>query len=353
VPLYWIAIFPQARRELRAWERRAATIPDPELRAHALAKLHTEGLTAEGAAAFAIVAQAPACRHVVRLCVALEVIYDYVDALAEQPVADVLANNRALYGALGAALAPGAPTGDPYRHHPRDDDGGYLQALVETCRAALMRLPAAAPVLPALRRCAARAGEAQSLHHAAAHGREAPLACWAASIEPAGSGLAWWELAAAAGSPLVFYALAAAAARPGTTEKDAVAVEQAYFPWIAALSWLLESLVDQEDDRGSGEHSYVGHYASPGDAALRLTTIAERACADAARLPRASRHRLLLAGTAGMYLSHAGATCEDARDGADAVRRTIGAPLGLLLSTLRLRRRIARLRLGRRSAADA
>jgi tetraprenyl-beta-curcumene synthase len=351
VPLYWLAIFPQARRELRAWERRAEAIPDPVLRAHALGKLRTEGMTAEGAAAFAIVTTARSCGDVVQLCVALEVIYDYVDALAEQPVGDVLANNRCLYRALGAALAPGAPAEDHYRHHPQRDDGGYLHELVATCTAALLHLPSHATVLPALQRYAARAGEAQSLHHAAAHDGEAALARWAASSRPAGSTLEWWELAAAAGSPLGFYALAAAAAHPATTAAEAAAVERAYFPWIAALSWLLESLVDQDDDRGSGEHSYVAHYASPGDAARRLTTIAERAGADAAGLPRASRHLLLLAGMTGMYLSHAGAAGADARDAAEAVRRAIGGPLGLLLWTLRLRRRLVALRLRRRAAA--
>jgi tetraprenyl-beta-curcumene synthase len=352
VPLYWLAIFPQARRELRSWERRAARIPCPMLRAHALGKLGAEGLTAEGAAAFAIVATARSCRDVVRLAVALEVIYDYIDALGEQPVADPLANNRCLYRALGAALAPGAPAEDHYRHHPQQDDGGYLRELIEACNEALLRLPTHETVLPALQRYAARAGEAQSLHHAAAHDGEAALARWAASACPAAA-LDWWELAAAAGSPLGFYALAAAAAHPATTAADATAVEQAYFPWIAALSWLLESLVDQDDDRGSGEHSYIAHYATPGDAAVRLTRIAERASADAAGLPRGSRHLLLLAGMAGMYLSHAGAAGSDARDAAAAVHRAIGGPLALLLWTLRLRRRLAGLRLRRRAAPHA
>ncbi|HMJ02491.1 MAG TPA: DUF2600 family protein, partial [Conexibacter sp.] len=331
----------------------AGAIPDLTLRAHALDKLRTEGMTAEGAAAFAIVATPRSCRDVVRLCVALEVIYDYVDALAEQPACDVLANNRHLYCSLGAALAPSAPARDHYRYHPQRDDGGYLQELIATCNAALLRLPSHAVVLPHLQRVAARAGEAQSLHHAAAHGGEPALARWAASIRPVGSALHWWELAAAAGSPLGFYALVAAAAHPATNARDAAAVERAYFPWIAALSWLLESLVDQDDDRGSGEHSYISHYASPDEAARRLATIAERAGADAACLPRASRHLLLLAGMTAMYLSYAGAAGNEARDGANAVQRAIGGPLPLLLWTLRLRRRLAALRLRGRAAAGA
>ncbi|HZV75010.1 MAG TPA: DUF2600 family protein [Conexibacter sp.] len=343
VPLYWLMLFPQARRELRAWERRARRIPSPALRAHALRKLQTEGMTAEGAAAFAILATARSCRHVVRACVAFEVMYDYLDALAEEPVADVLGSNRLLYAALGAAYAPGTPSANWYALCPWSDDGGYLDALVETCHDALLRLPAHAGVVAGLGRLADRAGEAQSLHHAAADAEgERALARWAATQQPPECALHWWELAAAAGSPLGFFALVAAAAHRDTDAAAALAVERAYFPWIAALSWLLESLVDQEEDADGDAHSYVAHYGPPQSAARRLATIAEHAGADARQLPQGARHTLLLAGMVGMYLSHAGATSGAASEAAAAVRQAIGGPVAALLWILRVRRRLTR-----------
>jgi tetraprenyl-beta-curcumene synthase len=343
MPLYWLVVFPTARRELRGWERRARRIPDRVLREHALRKLRSEAMTAEGAAAFAILATVRSCRHVVSACVAFEVIYDYVDALGEEPVPDVLGNNRLLYGALVAAFVPGDPTEDWYAGRPCDDDGGYLRALVDSCRSALARLPAREHVRPRLLRMAQRAGEGQSLHHAAtdADSRRA-LGRWAADQQPADGTLRWWELAAASGSPLGFFALLAAAAHRGTDGADAEAIEHAYFPWIAALSWLLESLVDQEEDAASDGHSYVAHYDSPQSAAQRLAAIAEHATADARGLPQAGRHTLLLAGMTAMYLSDAGAESAAAREAASAVGRTIGGPVGPLLGLLRLRRRIAR-----------
>jgi tetraprenyl-beta-curcumene synthase len=341
--LYWLAIFPQARRELRAWERRARRIPDPRLRDHALLKLRTEGMTAEGAAAFAILATPRSYRCVVRACVAFEVIYDYIDALAEQPVADMLANNRRLYGALVAAVSPGTPLADWYAEHPCRDDGGYLHALVMTCREALLRLPARERVLGRLRRLALRAAEAQSLHHAASDADgERALARWAATQQPPGCALDWWELAAAAGSPLGCFALIASAAHRNTERDGAAAVEHAYFPWIAALSWLLESLVDQDEDGPTGAHSYVAHYALPRSAARRLGTIAKHAVRDARRLPRGARHTLLLAGMVGMYLSDAGASSCTARAAAEAVREAIGGPVVPFLWMLRVRRRLTR-----------
>jgi tetraprenyl-beta-curcumene synthase len=343
MPLYWLAVFPRARRELRGWERRARRIPDRALRAHALRKLRSEAMTAEGAAAFAILGTARSRRDVVRACVAFEVIYDYVDALAEEPVADVLGNNRMLYGALAAAFALGAPVEDWYARHPHRDDGGYLRALVDTCRRALARLPAHEYVRPGLLRLARIASESQSLHHAASGAEgERALARWSQAQQPPHCSLAWWELAAASGSPLGFFALLAAAAHRRTDDADARAIEQAYDPWIAALSWLLESLVDQDEDAGSDVHSYIAHYDGRQDAARRLAAIARHAVADARRLPQAARHTLLLAGMAGMYLSDAGAESPAAREAADAVRRAIGGPLVPLLVILRLRRRVGR-----------
>jgi tetraprenyl-beta-curcumene synthase len=361
MPLYWLVVFPRARRELRKWERRAHRIPDRALRDHALRKLRSEAMTAEGAAAFAILGTARSCRDVVRACVAFEVIYDYIDALAEEQVADVLGNNRQLYGALVAAFALDAPAHDWYARHPCGDDGGYLGALVDTCRRALVRLPAHERVRPGLLQLARRAGEAQSLHHAATSAEgERALARWSEAQQPPGCMLAWWELAAAGGSPLGFFALVAAAAHRRTSPGDVRAIELAYDPWIAALSWLLESLVDQDEDATTDAHSYVAHYGSPEYAARRLTTIADHAAADARRLPQAARHTLLLAGMTGMYLSDAGADSLAAEEVANAVRDAIGGPLVPLLVVLRVRRRLggrsrggglsARRRRGRRGA---
>lgn len=342
IPLYWIGVFPHARRELRRWERHARRIPDEALRRHALDKLQKEAMTAEGAAAFAILANARSCRHVVRACVAFEVIYDYVDALGEQPVADVLGSNRLLYGALDAAFRPDASGANWYAHLPQRDDGGYLNALIGTCRDALSQLPAHERVEAGLHRLAVRARESQSLHHATVDAEsERALARWAAAQQPPGQALHWWELAAAAGSPLGFFALVAAGAHRGTDDAAAAAVERAYFPWIAALSWLLESLVDQHEDATAGTHSFIAHYGSQHDAARRLTTIAQHATDDARRLPRGARHTLLLAGMTGMYLSHAGAASAASCMAADAVRKAIGGPVVPLLWSLRLRRRLA------------
>ena len=339
--LYWLVVFPQARHEVRRWTRTASTIEDPALRALALGKLRSEALVAEGAAAFAILAARAHRADVVRSVVAYEILYDVVDAIGETAASDPLAHNRAVHAALLDALAPGAPL-----RHRLDRLGGvacdsrYLTLLVGRCREALRRLPAHREALPALQRFAARAAEAQSLNHAGASDEHRGLARWASALGI--SDFLWWELAAAAGDPLGVFALLAAAGDPRTARSDVAAIEQAYFPWIGALVWLMESLVDQRDDAESGNHSYVGHYRSPAHAARRLATIAGQAAIAAVGLPRGPSHSVLLAGVASLYLSHPDATEIEASEGARAIRRMLGWPVAVLLVVLRLRRRLSR-----------
>lgn len=338
--VYWLVVFPRARREVRRWNERALAIGDPALRELALGKLDSEALVAEGAAAFAIFAARAHRADVVRAVVAYEILYDVVDAIGETPSEDPLAHNRAVHAALLDALAPGAPP----RHRavsPRPgEDGCYLAALVRRCREALCRLPAHRLVLPALQRFAARAAEAQSLNHAGAQDGHRALAQWAGA-QPLPERFWWWEVAAAAGDPLGVFALLGMAGDPQLSAGEVAAIEQAYFPWIGALVWMMESLVDRCDDVRSGNHSYVGHYESPQQAAARLGVIAARAAAAAATLRHGASHVVLLAGVASLYLSDPRAAGEEASESAFAIRRALGWPVSVLLAVLRLRRRLS------------
>jgi tetraprenyl-beta-curcumene synthase len=335
---YWLVIFPRARRELRHWEGRARGIRDPRLRRLALDKLRDEGTCAEGVAAFALLA-ATNRRQVVRLCVAFEVMYDFIDGLGEQPVVDPLANNRRLALALVAAVDPAAPLVDFYAAFPREE-GTYLNELIAVCRGVLATLPCFALVAFALRRAAVRAGEAQSLNHAGAlAGDLRPLERWATLQWPPGE-LRWWETAASAAAPLAIYALCALATDCTTCEDDVARVEAAYFPWIAGLLGVLESLVDREEDTAAGTHSFVEHYASRSEVVTRAGVFARRSTGHVRALPRATRHRVILAGMVATNLSHGGAGDETAADAGAAVRANVDGPVKPLLAALRLRRRL-------------
>ena len=337
---YWLGILPLVRSELHRWRQHAQAIPDPILREQAVGTLHEEELNVEGAAVFATLVPHRSWPVLVRLLVAFQVMYDYLDTVSEERVPDTLGNGLQLHRSLLAALDPSLPSSDWYRHHPHANDGGYLDALVAACRACLGALPSASSVLPVARRAALRCGEGQSHTHAAMQEDDAQLALWALRQDRA-TGYLWWELAAGAISSVGVYALLAAAAEPGETAADAARIDAAYFPPMCALSTLLDSLIDHERDVLTANHSSFGHYPSSADAAARLGLIASRAEAAVRDLRHGRRHLAILAGIAGYYASAAGAGTDEGQPVTTALAERLGPGLPLILTTMRMRRRIA------------
>lgn len=315
---FWPTVFPEVRRELLAWDRRAQAIPDPVLRGTALAKLRHERFNTEVAATLATLVPPVRRRDVTAAIVALEVLYDYLDGISEHPGPDPLADGRQLYRAFTDVLAPVGPLADHYRHHPQCDDGGYLAALASTARRALWSLPAAPVVAPAAHAVLARCGEAQTRTHAIAQLGTEQLRAWA-SNQPEADRLRWSEVAAgAAASVLAGHALVALAAEPATTAADAERVAAAYFT-TCALTTLLDSLIDAEEDAGTGAHPYLTYYASEAEATERLGLLAREAASAVAGLPRAAHHLMTMAGAVAFYLSAPGAR--------GAGRRQLTAPI--------------------------
>lgn len=337
---YWLTIWPLARRELRAWRRCAEAIPDPQLRQLALATHHEEHLNAEGAAIFATLVPWRRTARLVRLLVAYQVLFDYLDTISEQPPAHPH-DTRRLHSALIDALDPLTACSDWYGLHPRHDDGGYVAALVATCRASARRLPAFALVKAAVRRAAVRAGEVQAINHGPASDRAWSLAAWGNHNRSPVNDLRWWELAASASSSLAIHALLALAACNATTADVVGSADGGYCLKLGALNTLLESLVDLERDARTGDHSFARYYADSDDACDRLATIAADARSSTASLPAVKRHVVILAGMVGFYLSTPQAWSPQAHDASSRTLAAIGAPAPQLIRLLRVRRAFA------------
>lgn len=300
--VYERRILPLVRGELKRWEACAIGIPDPVLRAAALSALQGKGRNAEATAVLAILAPRARRAGALRAMTALQVAIDYLDSLGEAPVDDPLADGLALHRAIEDAVSPDAPTSDWYHHHPQREDGGYLAALVAACREEAAGLPAMGVVRPVVIRAARRCGEGQSHTHAAVGTGVAGLEAWAGE-QPAGPGYLWWEIAAGASSSVAVHALLAAAADRRTTVDQSEAIDALYFPPIGALTVLLDDLIDRYDDLETGQHNYLGYCADEQQAADRIGLLAERARAATIGLPGGRRHRAILAGVAGFYLS--------------------------------------------------
>jgi tetraprenyl-beta-curcumene synthase len=307
------------------------------LREQALKKLSSEALNSEGVAVFALLAPRASRRKLIRLTVAYQVMHDYLDGVNEDPpfsaVRDGLQLHRAL---LDAVQSPQAPT-DYYSHHSEYDDGGYLSALVRTCRDALDTLPSMEVVTPALIVAAKRCGEAQAYNHAGPEKGYDQLVRWSKQQIP-DSGYLWWELAAAGVSSLAIHALLAAAATPKMTSREAWRIGAAYFPAVCAISTLLDSLIDLAGDADTTNHRFAAHYTSSGQAAKRYAAIIADAEARLGGLRRARRHRTLLTGVLGYYLSAPEARSEFARPVTSRAIGAVSPAIWPILAIMRIRR---------------
>ena len=309
--------------------------------------LDSERLSAAGAALFAATTPRrwpPAGRALVRALVAYQVMCDYLDTLAERPSRDPIRNGAQLHRALADAVTIGPHT-DSYRNHAMPDDGGYLAALViACCRESCATLPAYASVRTAALREAAR-NEVPGINHAPAGVREPALRAWAAAARAddatAIGDASWFELAAAGSSSLAVLALIAAAADPATTADTAEQARRAYFPWIEALSTLLDSAASPTASAiaEQGELNFVSWYPTQAAAIARLRDVTARALAGARSLPRGERHVVLVVGMVAMHVSEPGAWRPSAEPVTRAVLRAADTalmrPLLLLLRAWR------------------
>jgi tetraprenyl-beta-curcumene synthase len=296
---YWTSVAPQVRGELRRWSRRAGAIPDAGLRDIALQKLRLEHFNAEVAATLATLVPRAQRARTVEAIVAFEVLYDYLDGLSERRSERPLQSGQALYRAFTDVFSE-EPLRLPIAGY---DDGGYLNELSGTVRRALAGLPAMAVVRPTAYRAAERCAQAQIRVHAAPQIGVDQLERWARESGSAGAAPGWREfVAGAVASVLAVHALIAAAAQGTVTEEQADAIDAAYLA-ISALSTMLDSLVDHEQDLCSGDPWLIRLYGDPELLAERLREVAQDAVTQARRLPHEAHHLMTLLGVVAYYTS--------------------------------------------------
>ncbi len=118
--------------------------------------LHKHG-NIEGAAAFAAFAPRTHRAAVVRALAAFQAAHTATPTCSPSSrTKEAIANGRRLHEALLVALDPNAPQLDYYAYNSQHDDGGYLEELVDTCRAALRTLPSYAAIANSAQRAAVR-----------------------------------------------------------------------------------------------------------------------------------------------------------------------------------------------------
>src|ERR1700739_193312 len=321
--------------------RRAVSIPDPVLRAHAVSKLTHERLNPEAAAVFACLAARRRRPTLVGLIVSYQIVYDYLDAVNEHPGGGSLLNGLNLHQVLSDAVQPPAPPRDHYAHNPQTDDGSYVASHIAGCATIVGSLPAIPWVGSVVQDAARRCGEAQAHNPAPGRAGQVALGRWCAEqLWP--DGYLWWEIAAAGISCLGIHALLALAADPGCEARVAGEADRAYFPGLCAASALLDSLADHEPDKGGTNHSFVSHYGDREEAAERLTAIVQETAGRLAALPRARRQTFILAGIVAYYVSARTLGPGFSRPVADRLTLSLGSVLRIMRKAMRLRRLYSR-----------
>ncbi len=278
-----------AVQELSSWRERATRIPDAHLRAHALEGLTLSQDHALGSALFSILANGPS-ESLVRLLVAYQVLWNYVDGTSEY--SDDENNGRRLHRALAEAVDPAASLSDHYALHPWKDDGGYVLELIAACREGCLRLPSYAALRPVILE-AARLAEIQGANHMQdSQRREELLKSLSVDAFTGGHSLTWYEraMAISATLPQPFLVLAAG---QHCEEEEIVATRAMYFGLMGVLVGMLDSYADQERDIALDRHSYFGYYPGLHFGVRRSQELITSLAAEARLLPRGERHSIM------------------------------------------------------------
>ena len=324
----------EVSREVERWRVVAAGIPDDALRHDALAAIEGKRANIDGAALFWTLPRVRS-RELLRLLVAYEILADFLDCTSERAAHVGTANGRQLHRALVEALDPNLRLSDYYRYHPWSGDGGYLRALVDTCRQMCVRLPSYEAARPLLYRAACLTQVLALNHEPDPRRRDELLRAWADENFAGHDELAWFEWTGGASAWLTILALLALAADPGRDSREASDTYAVYLPWVSLAGTMLDSYGDIAQDAANAAHSYIAHYASTDAAATRIAEIIRRSVDGMAPLRDGERHLVLASCMIAMYLSKDSVRTPQTRALTHSLTHAAGPLTRLLLPVLR------------------
>lgn len=299
---FLVHVVPLARRALGRLEHLAERIPDRELRGQAQFGLRAKSYHVAGACILATLLPVEAREHYIEIVAPLEAMYDFLDGLCDRHPLTTPQAFRQLHESLSDALDPSRPLHDYYLHGPPGDDGDYLASLVRRVRRALVRLGDYELLIPYFTEAAQLYADTQTYKHLPDGEREQACKDWHAREGARFGDLSWWEFAAACGSQFQVYGpLYAAFCSEFERLKDTY---DAYFPAFSALHVLLDSFIDQQEDRDHAELNWIDCYPSFDAFRERTRELARRARAGFATLSMPRAHTFALRIMSLFYLTH-------------------------------------------------
>jgi tetraprenyl-beta-curcumene synthase len=318
-------IVPDARRQLDRIRHNALAIEDDALRAEALQSITAKAYHVAGGCILATFLPPQKAHSYVEIVAPLESIYDYLDNLCDRHAEVSAEAYPVLHQAIADALDPYAPVRDYYARGPNGHDSGYLVWLVTRVQQSLRELDGHEELLPYFREAAALYSEMQTYKHFPPGERERACREWfERRRDHRYAELEWYEFACAAGSQFQVYAplfelFAQREASIGLTY-------DAYFPAAAALHVLLDSFIDQAEDREHGELNFAVAYGDSARMRERVAFLMQKAMKGFVALPDARRHRFVLRVMALFYLTHPKVYAQDLNVEAEALLQAIEKP---------------------------
>ncbi|MBD0334477.1 MAG: tetraprenyl-beta-curcumene synthase family protein [Cyanobacteria bacterium Co-bin13] len=295
-------VLPAVRSCLATWTSQAKKIPNSELRRQALASLETKKFHCEGGGLYGLLAQ-NRWSEAINFIVAYQTISDYLDNLCDRSTSLDPEDFRALHESLLHALTPESTCTNYYRARDDQEDGGYLQSLVNTCQASLRQIPNYPKIAPTLQRLASYYCDLQVHKHVRVEERVPRLKNWFSRHQSKLPDLSWYEFSASAGSTLGVFCLVSSAFDHNFSEDLTKQVERSYFPWVQGLHILLDYLIDQQEDRTNGDLNFCFYYPNKDEMMGRFRHFLEQATKSVARLPHARFHGMINQALLGVYLS--------------------------------------------------
>lgn len=295
-------VMPNVHEELAYWTERANEIPNSELRKQALASIEAKTFHCEGGAILALLAREYR-KECISFVVAYQTISDYLDNLCDRSTSMDPLDFEALHESMLHALTPGKAPVNYYRYREDQDDGGYLNELVETCQTILQKSHHYSKIAPILHELAGYYCNLQVHKHVKVEERESRLQNWFHSYENKLPAMEWFEFSACVGSTLGIFCLVSYSFHEELSEETIMKIRQGYFPYVQGLHILLDYFIDQEEDRLGGDLNFCSYYENKEQTLRRLQHFVQESNQHVRTLPDAKFHQLLNCGLLGVYMS--------------------------------------------------
>ncbi|MDF0726544.1 tetraprenyl-beta-curcumene synthase family protein [Cytobacillus sp. S13-E01] len=295
-------VLPEVHKNLSYWREKAEQIPDAELRTQALASINTKTFHCEGGSILAILSheQLPEC---IRFIVAYQTISDYLDNLCDRSTSLDPHDFQALHESMPDALTISSTPKNYYRNRYEQEDGGYLQSLVETCQDVLRKVAHFDKITQHLKELAMYYCDLQVHKHVRVDERVPRLEKWFSDYKRSLPEMKWFEFSACSGSTLGIFCLVSYAFQKNFNEEMANKIRNGYFPYIQGLHILLDYFIDQEEDLEGGDLNFCFYYSDQKQLVNRLQHFIKEADKNISGLPNEHFHRLINRGLLGIYLS--------------------------------------------------